>query len=271
MTTRTLTLLVALIGAIASSAAAAKRPNVLFIFTDDQRPDAFSALGNPDIKTPNMDRIINSGFVFNQAYIQGSMTGATCLPSRAMLMSGKPLFRAPLRLDSGVLMPQVFQKAGYKTFATGKWHNGELSFENCFDEAEAVFFGGAARSHVNVPVHQMIAGLMVPYDAGETFSTDMFAAAAIDFIERQSKTEQPFFCYIPFTAPHSPVTPPGKWAAMYDPKKITLPPNHSALRPDLADKRQGTGGRAAVAVVVVAAAMRRRSIAPSNSTPRTTA
>ena len=243
MTTRTLTLLVALIGAIASSAAAAKRPNVLFIFTDDQRPDAFSALGNPDIKTPNMDRIINSGFVFNQAYIQGSMTGATCLPSRAMLMSGKPLFRAPMRLDSGVLMPQVFQKAGYKTFATGKWHNGELSFENCFDEAEAVFFGGAARSHVNVPVHQMIAGLMVPYDAGETFSTDMFAAAAIDFIERQSKTEQPFFCYIPFTAPHSPVTPPGKWAAMYDPKKITLPPNHSALRPDLADKRQSTGGR----------------------------
>ena len=243
MTTRTLTLLVALIGAIASSAAAAKRPNVLFIFTDDQRPDAFSALGNPDIKTPNMDRIINSGFVFNQAYIQGSMTGATCLPSRAMLMSGKPLFRAPMRLDSGVLMPQVFQKAGYKTFATGKWHNGELSFENCFDEAEAVFFGGAARSHVNVPVHQMIAGLMVPYDAGETFSTDMFAAAAIDFIERQSKTEQPFFCYIPFTAPHSPVTPPGKWATMYDPDKITLPPNHSALRPDLADKRQSTGGR----------------------------
>ena len=244
MTTRTLTLLVALIGAIAwPSAAAAKRPNVLFIFTDDQRPDAFSALGNPDIKTPNMDRIINSGFVFNQAYIQGSMTGATCLPSRAMLMSGKPLFRAPLRLDSGVLMPQVFQKAGYKTFATGKWHNGELSFENCFDEAEAVFFGGAARSHINVPVHRMIAGLMVPYDAGETFSTDMFADAAIGFIERQSKTEQPFFCYIPFTAPHSPVTPPGKWAAMYDPEKITLPPNHSALRPDLADKRQGTGGR----------------------------
>ena len=100
MTTRTLTLLVTLIGAIASSLAAAKRPNVLFIFTDDQRPDAFSALGNPDIKTPNMDRIINSGFVFNQAYIQGTMTGATCLPSRAMLMSGKGLFRAPLRLDS---------------------------------------------------------------------------------------------------------------------------------------------------------------------------
>jgi arylsulfatase A-like enzyme len=245
MTKRTLTLLVALVGAIAcpSAASAAKRPNVLFIFTDDQRPDAFSGLGNPDIRTPNMDRIINSGFVFNQAYIQGSMTFATCLPSRAMIMSGKPLFRAPLQLDSGVLMPQVFQKAGYRTFCSGKWHNGESSFEKCFDEAEAVFFGGAARTHVNVPVHRMIAGLMVPYDAGETFSTDLFADAAIEFIEGQSEKEQPFFCYIPFTAPHSPVTPPGKWATMYNPKKITLPPNHAALRPDLADKREGSGRR----------------------------
>ena len=246
MIKRTLTLIVAvLISAITcpGTATAAKRPNVLFIFTDDQRPDAFGALGNPDIKTPNMDRIINSGFVFNRAYIQGSMTFATCLPSRAMIMSGKPLFRAPLQLDSGVLMPQVFQKAGYQTFATGKWHNGASSFEKCFDEAEAVFFGGAARTHINVPVNRMIAGLMVPYDAGETFSTDLFADAAIEFIEGQSKKEQPFFCYIPFTAPHSPVTPPGKWATMYNPDKITLPPNHAALRPDLVDQQQGTSRR----------------------------
>ena len=246
MIKRTLSLIVAvLISAITcpGTATAAKRPNVLYIFTDDQRPDAFGALGNPDIKTPNMDRIINSGFVFNRAYIQGSMTFATCLPSRAMIMSGKPLFRAPLQLDSGVLMPQVFQKSGYRTFATGKWHNGASSFEKCFDEAEAVFFGGAARTHINVPVNRMIAGLMVPYDAGETFSTDLFADAAIEFIEGQSEKEQPFFCYIPFTAPHSPVTPPGKWATMYDPDKITLPPNHAALRPDLVDQQQGTSRR----------------------------
>ena len=246
MIKRTLTLIVAaLISAITclGTATAAKRPNVLFIFTDDQRPDAFGALGNPDIKTPNMDRIINSGFIFNRAYIQGSMTNATCLPSRAMIMSGKPLFRAPLQLDSGVLMPQVFQKAGYQTFATGKWHNGASSFEKCFNEAEAVFFGGAARTHINVPVNRMIAGLMVPYDAGETFSTDLFADAAIEFIEDQSEKEQPFFCYIPFTAPHSPVTPPGKWATMYDPDKITLPPNHAALRPELVDQRQGASRR----------------------------
>ena len=220
---------------------AAKQPNVLFIFTDDQRPDAFGAVGNPDIKTPNMDSIFRDGFVFRQAYIQGSMTNATCLPSRAMIMSGKSLFRAPLRLDSGMLLPQALQKGGYHTFATGKWHNGELSFERSFDEAEAVFLGGAARSHIGVPVHRMIAGLMVPYDSGESFSTELFTNAAIEFIESREKSDEPFFCYIPYTAPHSPVTPPGKWATMYDPEKITLPPNHAALRPDLVDERPGIG------------------------------
>ena len=232
------------------SAAAAKRPNVVFIFTDDQRPDAFGAVGNPDVKTPNMDRLFHNGFVFKQAYIQGSMTPATCLPSRAMLMSGKPLFRAPMRLDSGTILPQALRKGGYHTFATGKWHNGELSFEKSFDEAEAVFFGGAARSHIGVPVHRMIAGLMVPYDSNESFSTELFADAAIEYIESREKIDKPFFCYIPVTAPHSPVTPPGRWATMYDPKKITLPPNHVALRPDLAESTRsgsrrggGRGGR----------------------------
>ena len=59
--------------AVPSDLLASKRPNVVFIFTDDQRPDAFGAVGNPDVKTPNMDRLFHNGFVFNQAYIQGSM------------------------------------------------------------------------------------------------------------------------------------------------------------------------------------------------------
>ena len=128
MKTRILFSLV-LFAAIAWPSAVVKRPNVVFIFTADQRPDAFGAVGNPDVKTPNMDRLFHNGFVFKQAYIQGSMTFATCLPSRAMLMSGKSLFRAPMRLDSGTILPQALRKGGYHTFATGKWHNGELSFE----------------------------------------------------------------------------------------------------------------------------------------------
>ena len=62
-----------------------------------------------------------------------------------MLMSGKPLFRAPMRLDSGTILPQkALRKGRLPHFATGRGNNGELSFENSFDEAEAVFFGGPA-------------------------------------------------------------------------------------------------------------------------------
>jgi arylsulfatase A-like enzyme len=68
------------------------KPNVVFLFADDQRADTIGALGNPDIKTPNLDRLVRSGVSFRRAYMQGAMNGATCIPSRAMLLSGRSLF-----------------------------------------------------------------------------------------------------------------------------------------------------------------------------------
>jgi arylsulfatase A-like enzyme len=210
---------------IQSSVYGGERPNVVFLFSDDQRADAVGALGNPDIRTPSMDRLIEGGTYFSQAYVQGTMTPATCLPCRAMLMSGKPLFRAPLQLDSGTLMPEVFRRAGYRTFATGKWHNGQNSFLKCFNEAEAVFFGGAARDHYQVPLHYREGDRMVPYEVPGVFSTVLFADAAVSFLKKQQGSDQPFFCYVPFTSPHAPFVPPGEYATMYDPEEITLPPN----------------------------------------------
>ena len=71
----------------AADTADAPRPNVLFLFADDQRADTIAALGNPVIRTPNLDRLVRSGVAFNRAYMQGSMQPATCVPSRAMLLS----------------------------------------------------------------------------------------------------------------------------------------------------------------------------------------
>ena len=65
------------------------RPNVLFLFADDQRADTIAALGNPVIKTPNLDRLVRAGVAFNRAYMQGGLNAATCVPSRAMLLSGR--------------------------------------------------------------------------------------------------------------------------------------------------------------------------------------
>jgi len=69
-----------------SVARATERPNVLFIFNDDHRSDTIAALGNPIIETPNLDRLCRQGVGFNRAYMQGGFNGATCVPSRAMLI-----------------------------------------------------------------------------------------------------------------------------------------------------------------------------------------
>src|SRR5271170_3713925 len=74
------------------------KPNVLFLFADDQRADTIAALGNAVIKTPNLDRLVKKGVAFDRAYMQGGLQGATCVPSRAMLLSGQPLFRVDEKL-----------------------------------------------------------------------------------------------------------------------------------------------------------------------------
>jgi hypothetical protein len=59
---------------------AADKPNILFIFNDDQRADTIAALGNPVIRTPNLDRLCRQGMAFTRAYMQGGFNGATCVP-----------------------------------------------------------------------------------------------------------------------------------------------------------------------------------------------
>src|SRR5436305_11160201 len=75
------------------AADAPPRTNVLFLIADDQRADTIAALGNPVIKTPNLDKLVQRGFAFRNAYCMGSTVGAVCNPSRHMLLSGKSLYR----------------------------------------------------------------------------------------------------------------------------------------------------------------------------------
>src|SRR5689334_8071873 len=69
-----------------------KRPNILFLLADDMRADTIAAYGNPHIKTPNLDKLTAAGFNFRANYVFGGNNGAVCIPSRAMLMSGKTWF-----------------------------------------------------------------------------------------------------------------------------------------------------------------------------------
>src|SRR5262245_27935459 len=142
---------------VALGADAPKRPNILFLFSDDQRADTIAALGNEHIRTPNLDRLVGSGSACTRAYCMGADQGAVCVPSRAMLMTGRTLFRVSSELKGQTTWPEMFARAGYATFLTGKWHNGPESARRAFDEGRAVFFGGMGDPY-ELPVQDFAAG-----------------------------------------------------------------------------------------------------------------
>jgi arylsulfatase A-like enzyme len=210
----------------------AQKPNILFLFADDQRADAIGASGNSYIKTPNIDNLAKSGVRFTSCYVMGGHHGAISAPSRAMLMSGKSLFHVYDKLEGVHTMPMHFAENGYETFATGKWHNGIPMFEASFNKGKNVFIGGMS-DHYKVPCRDLGKDGKLSAPVIKGFSTDIFAGAAIDFIKEYSagKRGNPFFCYVAFTAPHDPRSPREDYINMYPPESIPVPGNFKKLHP----------------------------------------
>ncbi len=210
------------------------RPNILFLFADDQRADTIAALGNPHIETPHIDRLVERGFRFERNYCMGSNQGAVCQPSRAMLLSGRSLYRAPEDLSGVQTLPEVLAGVGYATFGTGKWHNGKESFIRGFRYGTASLQTGMC-DHTQCPVWDLSsdgARLINPRYA-KKFSSELFADATIDFLREHAKarSEIPFFAYVAFTAPHDPRQPPPAYREKYYKKNLPLPKNYKAQHP----------------------------------------
>ena len=210
----------------------AQSPNILFLFSDDQRADALGAYGNPYLETPHLDSLAKNGFNFGRAHIMGSHHGAVCAPSRAMLMSGRNLFRVYDNLDTVRTFPQELREAGYITFGTGKWHQSSSSFQKSFSRGENIFLGGMS-DHFAVPVRDMRADGSFGRVEEKGFSSTLFANAAVEFIDdyAASDTSAPFLAYVSFTAPHDPRTPPEAYASRYEGKGLPLPPNFRPVHP----------------------------------------
>ena len=207
-----------------------KRPNILFLFSDDQRPDAIGAYGNRHIITPHIDRLVMNGFSFRQAYCMGSIHSAVCQPSRAMLLGGRTLYRVPMDLNGVKTFPEVLRESGYITFGTGKWHNSSASFIRGFTKGQAVFLSGMS-NHLKVMVRDLISdGRFTDAHIGEVFSSELFADATIDFLKSVGNNK-PFFAYVSFSAPHDPRMPPKEYADMYNPSTIPLPRNFMPQHP----------------------------------------
>jgi arylsulfatase A-like enzyme len=211
-----------------AAAPAVTRPNVLFLFADDQRADTIAALGNPVIKTPNLDRLCHRGLAFKRAYMQGGFTGATCVPSRAMLLSGQSLFHADTQLLRDETWPAAFGRAGYTTFLTGKWHNGEKAIPASFQIARSVFVGGMT-DPLKAKLCDMVNGTLTPPHPAAQHACAVFADEAIRFLREPH--DGPFFCYVPFDAPHDPHIVPADFPVRYDPAQIPPPPNFLPQHP----------------------------------------
>ena len=201
------------------------RPNILFLFADDMRADAIAAHGNPHIHTPNLDKLIASGFSFRGNYVFGGNSGAVCVPSRAMLMTGRSWFRIDTTTLRGEkLLPEFLGENGYVTFGTGKWHNGQPSWLRAFQNGRTVMFGGMS-DHTKVPVRDLGPdGKLTPERISTRFSSEMFADSAIGFL-REHKGAKPFFLYVAFTTPHDPRQPPQAFRQRYYRHPPPLPPN----------------------------------------------
>jgi arylsulfatase A-like enzyme len=207
---------------------AADRPNILFLFADDQRADTIAALGNPVIRTPNLDRLAHSGLAFTRAYMQGGMNGATCVPSRAMLLSGQNLFHIDEKLMREETWPAAFGRAGYTTFMTGKWHNGAPSLPRSFQFARSVFSGGMT-DPLKAKLSNLADGKLTPPTLAPKHACEVFADEAVRFLQEQRAG--PFFLYLPFDAPHDPHIVPADFPVHYDPTQIPLPPNFLPQHP----------------------------------------
>jgi arylsulfatase A-like enzyme len=220
---------------LASSLAAAapekqsRRPNVVFVLTDDQGFGDLSINGNPYLKTPNSDAIGREGVQFSQFQVC-----PVCSPTRSSLMTGRYNYRTgvvdtflgrSLMYPDEVTIAEILRDAGYRTGIFGKWHLGDnypmRAMDQGFEEALVIKGGGIGQpsdppgSGYFNPVLQHN-GQQKTYPG---YCTDVFFDAAMSWIETGG--DKPFFAYIPTNAPHSPLIVGEEWVEPF--RKMGLP------------------------------------------------
>ncbi len=207
-----------------------KKPNVLFILTDDQRFDTIHALGNPHIHTPNLDTLANDGSAFYRHFC----TTPICTPARAEILTGcntftnkVPWFGMPINPEL-TLMPKAFRDAGYHTMHCGKWHNDGHPRDKGYDAVHCAF--GTKDNLNDYQEHAHYMRFKEPYGEVEDHGDALFADAALYAIDH-APSDMPWFCYLAFHGPHDPHVSPEPFASMYNAADMPLYPNHMPEHP----------------------------------------
>ncbi len=212
------------------SFAATARPNILFIVGDGMRADAIHALGNDCIQTPNIDRLVKRGATFTQMYNMGSTVPEVGASTRAVMLSGRSLFRfsgdVSDSLDDMPLLPGTLRHAGYSTFATGMWQNGHRWFKQSFSQGDEICFGPRGENADPALFDFDESGEYAEANGhrpGNDFN-ETFAAAATSFLKNRPRGK-PFFAYVSFSAPCDLQCVPSKYRSMYASNQPPLPQN----------------------------------------------
>lgn len=222
-----------------ASAQRAQRPNFLIILADDQGWGDLSVHGNSNLSTPNIDSLARDGAMFERFFVC-----PVCAPTRAEFLTGRYHPRGGVRgvttgaerlnLDETV-MPQSFQAAGYATGAFGKWHNG---MQHPYHPNARGFqeFYGFTSGHWGIYFDTEMDhnGELAK---GKGYITDDLTDHAMAFMEKNK--DKPFFCYVPYNTPHSPMQVPDQYYRKFadanlklratDPAQEDLPHTRAAL------------------------------------------
>lgn len=219
-------------GRIAKADERPSRLNVLFILTDDMRPD-LGCYGNAQVHSPNIDALAATGVRFDRAYCQYPL----CNPSRSSMLTGRhPTTTGVLENQSSVrklhpdwvTLPEHFRNHGYASLRAGKvFHGGIDDAQSWTEGAEPPRKDDAPAAKVDQKKRQQQSDqIVVLKGEGETHGDYKTTELAIRYL--QQHTDQPFFLACGFTKPHSPPSAPVRFFDLYDPASITLPLNFAA-------------------------------------------
>lgn len=209
---------------INAPAPAAERPNFLFILTDDHRWDHIGAVGHPFLQTPNLDRLVREGVLFQNAFV----TTALCGPSRASYLTGMYARTHGVQNnltawhEENVTFPELLAAAGYRSGYIGKWHMpGRLPNLRGVDPFISFTVQEGQGRYFDCPL--IMNGVEVARPGA--YITEDLTNLALEFLRQQSGSDRPFCLYLAHKAAHQPFSSPPDLDTLYDDAPLDhLPP-----------------------------------------------